>query len=49
MGYEVVVELDAEDAEVQKQADPLASWVMGHVRDWQDYRDTNYEQKWDRS
>ena len=34
MGYDVVVELDAEEAEIQKGVDPLASWVMGHVRDW---------------
>jgi hypothetical protein len=24
----------------------LVDWVMSHVRDWKDHRDTNYEEKW---
>jgi hypothetical protein len=24
----------------------LVDWVLSHVRDWKDHRDTNYEEKW---
>jgi hypothetical protein len=40
-----IVVNDAPDGR-DKAQDPLAGWVVSKVRDWEDYRNTNFRAKW---
>lgn len=38
---------DAQPKGQSKQESKLVSWVLGKTRTWEDYRDTNFKDKWD--
>ena len=33
--------------EMSSKEKALVSWVMGRVRPWEDYRNSNFKEKWD--
>src|SRR6056297_554633 len=37
----------ANDDMPMQAAEPLASWIISHVREWEEWRDENYRPKWD--
>lgn len=48
MGIEVIYDPNEGDKqEVNSVEGQLVSWVMGHVDKWSDYRDNNYENRWE--
>ena len=40
-----IVVNDAPDGQ-DRASDPLAGWIVSKVRDWEDYRNTNFRAKW---
>ena len=38
---------DSDEKEINSVEGQLVSWVMAHVKEWEDYRDNNFEQRWE--
>ena len=47
MAIDIMYDPDSEDKEINTVEGQLVSWVVGHVKEWEDYRDNNFEQRWD--
>ena len=47
MGLDSIYQPDGEDQKINTAEQQLVSWVMAHVKQWEDYRDNNYENRWD--
>jgi len=47
MAIDIVYDPDSETKEINTVEGQLVSWVMAHVKEWEKYRDNNFEQRWD--
>ena len=47
MAIDIIYDPDSNTKEINTVEGQLVSWVIGHVSDWEQYRDNNFEQRWD--